>query len=206
MNEIFLAEVDRLAQDIYALRARRVPLEPGTRRRIGERDGWICSICGEKTDKSVKWDYDVGDWEGNDEFASVEHVVPVCMGGGNEDENLAIAHLRCNRLGAPATRHQIRAAQAATEALKVLLTLRVGTATFEASWPSLAVSGNAMMDYLVAEGRYREVPQLLLDEIDRLETRQELLDAMRIRDEAVCVRQGVPRSSPRRRRRSAVRV
>lgn len=203
MNETFLAEVDRLAQSIYALRARRVPLEPGTRRRIGERDGWICSICGEKTDPGIPWDYSVGDWEGNDEFASVEHVVPVCMGGDNEDGNLAIAHLRCNRLGSPATRHQIRAAQAATEALKALPGIQMGSEGYEALQDSLVTAAYAMVDYLVAEGRWREIPQNLLDEIDRMETRREILDARRLRDEAVRERPCTARRKPKKGRVAA---
>ena len=49
---------------------------------LAQRDGFLCSLCGENMP-------DVGDIE-------VDHVVPVSKGGGSETENLKLAHSRCN--------------------------------------------------------------------------------------------------------------
>lgn len=45
-----------------------------TRRRILKRDGHICYICGQPG------------------AGSVDHIVPVSLGGGEEDSNLASVH------------------------------------------------------------------------------------------------------------------
>ncbi len=50
------------------------------RARIFKRDDYTCQYCGAR---GVKLECD--------------HVVPVALGGGHEDENLATACLRCNR-------------------------------------------------------------------------------------------------------------
>mgnify|MGYP000054459347 CR=1 FL=1 len=54
---------------------------------LGERDGWICSICHKKvvvrsgrTRKS----------------ASIDHVIPLCEGGTHTWPNVALAHKGCN--------------------------------------------------------------------------------------------------------------
>lgn len=50
------------------------------RRSIFERDGFTCQYCGAK---GVRLECD--------------HVVPVALGGGHDDENLITACIRCNR-------------------------------------------------------------------------------------------------------------
>lgn len=161
---IVLEHAAVLAQAVRALRAKRSGVPQKRRERIGERDGWVCCICGKPVDKTLQYDrgeprnpaYDtylagltprdmpqIVEWvagdtgraravsharhteawwlpyrEGprrhqvlyekhivplieaygarNDLTPSVEHLVPVSVGGTNEDANLAIAHRHCN--------------------------------------------------------------------------------------------------------------
>lgn len=58
-----------------------------TLRTIGERDSWICWLCGADVDASVS---------GTPWAASVDHVMPRSRGGGNDAHNLRLAHRRCN--------------------------------------------------------------------------------------------------------------
>lgn len=55
---------------------------------IGERDNWICNICGEKIDKNLKYP--------NPMSASLDHIIPLSKGGQHSYDNVHIAHLYCN--------------------------------------------------------------------------------------------------------------
>ena len=65
-------------------------IDPVKRHRIYERDGWSCGLCGLGTLKR----YVAGD----PLSPSLDHVVPRSLGGGNEDENLRTAHIKCNAI------------------------------------------------------------------------------------------------------------
>jgi len=65
-------------------------IDPVKRHRIYERDGWSCGLCGLETLKR----YVAGD----PLSPSLDHVVPRSLGGGNEDENLRAAHIKCNAI------------------------------------------------------------------------------------------------------------
>lgn len=55
---------------------------------ICERDGWVCWICGGDIDPAGS---------GRRSFSpSVDHVVPVSLGGSDDDDNLRAAHYGCN--------------------------------------------------------------------------------------------------------------
>lgn len=58
-------------------------------RQLASRDGLDCSLCGEPVDMSLKR---------SDSLLcpSVDHILPRSLGGGDEPENLALAHLICN--------------------------------------------------------------------------------------------------------------
>lgn len=56
--------------------------------RIAERDGWWCWLCGGAIDPRAPADSPTG--------GTVDHLVPRSRGGGNEPENLRLAHKRCN--------------------------------------------------------------------------------------------------------------
>lgn len=55
-------------------------------RRIAERDGWICHVCGAQVPPDVRGP--IG--------PSLDHLIPVRIGGSNDDANLALAHAWCN--------------------------------------------------------------------------------------------------------------
>lgn len=61
---------------------RLVPVE------VFERDGWICGFCDEPVDRSAKWPAP--------ESPSLDHVVPLSLGGGHVSDNVRCSHLRCN--------------------------------------------------------------------------------------------------------------
>ena len=55
-------------------------------RHVGEDRS--CKICGDTVDFNIKWPHPLS--------KSVDHVIPLSMGGGSDLENLQLAHLRCN--------------------------------------------------------------------------------------------------------------
>ena len=55
---------------------------------IYERDEWVCQLCMEPIDRTLRYPERM--------CASIDHVVPVSMGGDNSAENLQASHLRCN--------------------------------------------------------------------------------------------------------------
>lgn len=57
---------------------------------IYERDGWTCGLCGDRVDELAKWPDQM--------CASLDHVVPISMGGPHEAGNLRLAHWLCNSL------------------------------------------------------------------------------------------------------------
>ena len=68
-------------------------IDPHRRRRLYERDKYICYICGESTDnyESRK----VGN-----RSPSLDHVIPRVNGGKDDDSNLRCAHRICNSIKA----------------------------------------------------------------------------------------------------------
>lgn len=55
---------------------------------LADRDGTTCGICSTDVDMDLAFP--------NTMRASVDHIIPVGSGGGNEPENLQLAHLHCN--------------------------------------------------------------------------------------------------------------
>lgn len=55
---------------------------------VYERDGWVCQICMQPVDESVKWPDPMS--------PSLDHVTPLSKGGHHVWENVALAHLECN--------------------------------------------------------------------------------------------------------------
>ena len=60
------------------------------RRRLYERDGWVCQICGVGCSRVFSLD---DPWS-----PSLDHVVPRSEGGSDDDDNLRLAHWFCNGL------------------------------------------------------------------------------------------------------------
>lgn len=55
---------------------------------IFERDNWICGICYEKVDKKLKHPHP--------KSKSLDHIIPVSLGGEHSPRNVQLAHLGCN--------------------------------------------------------------------------------------------------------------
>lgn len=55
---------------------------------VFERDGWVCHICGERVDQSLKFPHVLS--------VTVDHLVSLSKGGTHSYGNVACAHLICN--------------------------------------------------------------------------------------------------------------
>jgi len=62
--------------------------EPYTRAEIFERDGWVCQLCGQPVDPKLSAP-DPGS-------ASIDHVIPLSLGGDDTPANVQLAHFGCN--------------------------------------------------------------------------------------------------------------
>ena len=75
-----------------AQRRMRIPVggteQTVSRLAIYERDNWTCLLCGEPVDRDRR--------HPDPMCASLDHVVPVSMGGTNDAENFQTSHLVCN--------------------------------------------------------------------------------------------------------------
>lgn len=57
---------------------------------VYERDNWVCGICHEPVDETLKWPDRM--------CASLDHIHPMSKGGGHTYANSQLAHHRCNTL------------------------------------------------------------------------------------------------------------
>ena len=62
--------------------------EPVSPRRVFERDGWRCALCHEPISQTLRFPDPLS--------ASVDHIVPVSVGGAHSPDNVQAAHLGCN--------------------------------------------------------------------------------------------------------------
>lgn len=72
----------------YRARKRGAFVENVHRDDVLERDGWRCQICGKKIPKTAAYPDPLS--------PSVDHVVPLSLGGKHEMKNVQAAHLICN--------------------------------------------------------------------------------------------------------------
>lgn len=71
-----------------ALKAGATIGEPFRNLDIFQRDRWTCQLCDHKIDPEVKWP--------NPRSASLDHVVPLSLGGAHSRSNTQLACLECN--------------------------------------------------------------------------------------------------------------
>lgn len=72
-----------------AVRARVArPDELVARSYIFTRDKWTCGLCGKPVSRTKRHPDPLA--------GSIDHIVPIAMGGTNDLTNLQLAHLRCN--------------------------------------------------------------------------------------------------------------
>lgn len=84
------AEVLKAPKRRRAERMQKARREPVDREAIFERDNWVCGICGKPVDRAD---------------ASLDHIVPLSLGGTHEPGNLRLAHLLCNSRRGDGIRH-----------------------------------------------------------------------------------------------------
>lgn len=63
--------------------------EPYDPKYIYDRDNWICRICNKPVDKELKYP--------NRMSKSIDHIIPVSLGGADTEANVQLAHLTCNQ-------------------------------------------------------------------------------------------------------------
>lgn len=56
--------------------------------KIFERDGWVCQLCGEEVDPLTFYPHP--------ESPTLDHIVPLSLGGSHTENNVQLAHFRCN--------------------------------------------------------------------------------------------------------------
>lgn len=83
-------EVLRAPKHRRAERLRKARREPIDRKAIFERDDWLCGICGKPVE--------TGD-------ATLDHIVPISLGGSDEPSNVRLAHSLCNSRRGDGIRH-----------------------------------------------------------------------------------------------------
>ena len=59
------------------------------RQAIFERDKWRCQLCGKRVDGSLVFPHP--------QSKSLDHIIPISLGGPHSPENVQLAHLSCNR-------------------------------------------------------------------------------------------------------------
>jgi hypothetical protein len=70
---------------------------------IFDRDDWACALCSEPIDPETKWPHP--------RSPSIDHVVPIALGGSDDAWNVQASHLGCNsRKGADLDPGQLRLA------------------------------------------------------------------------------------------------
>jgi hypothetical protein len=81
---------NRSALNNHRQRARHygVDYEPVKRSQVYERDGWLCGICRKKVDHRLRYPHLMS--------ASIDHVIPMALGGGHTYLNVQCSHLICN--------------------------------------------------------------------------------------------------------------
>lgn len=57
---------------------------------VFERDGWICCVCDTLIDRTLRFP--------NEMAATLEHIVPLALGGTHTWDNVGTSHAKCNWL------------------------------------------------------------------------------------------------------------
>jgi 5-methylcytosine-specific restriction endonuclease McrA len=78
----------RLHRRKYRKRFRSLESEPYTNTQIAERDGWRCQLCKKKVDRRRNYPDSM--------CATIDHIVPISLGGTDVRANVQLAHWSCN--------------------------------------------------------------------------------------------------------------
>ena len=75
-------------KELREARKRSLTVQPFVRRHIYERDGWRCGICGRALDRGARVP--------NPMAPTIDHIVPLSLGGSHTPANVRAAHFMCN--------------------------------------------------------------------------------------------------------------
>jgi 5-methylcytosine-specific restriction endonuclease McrA len=67
---------------------KKVRVERYAAAEVFARDGWVCQLCNAQVDRSTVWPDGMS--------LSIDHVVPISLGGDDVISNVQTAHLACN--------------------------------------------------------------------------------------------------------------
>lgn len=70
-------------------KVRGVAAERFKHHEVFDRDGWVCQLCDEPVDPEVRYPDPMS--------VSLDHVIPLALGGAHSKANTQTAHLICNR-------------------------------------------------------------------------------------------------------------
>ncbi len=85
-NTIYCSQGCR--ESVHRWRRRPSVVHYARRQEILARDGWHCYLCDTAIDRSLRWPHALS--------ASVDHVMPIAVGGTDRSENLRATHWQCN--------------------------------------------------------------------------------------------------------------
>lgn len=77
------------AREARKARQRLVKVESVSPRRVFERDGWRCHLCGGKAPQRLRGTY-------HPKAPELDHIVPLAKGGAHSYANTACSHRACN--------------------------------------------------------------------------------------------------------------
>ena len=78
----------RAAHARYRALKRKAMVERFLHVEIFERDGWLCQLCGLPIDRDAAWPHPMS--------VSLDHIVPLSLGGAHSRANTQCAHISCN--------------------------------------------------------------------------------------------------------------
>ena len=78
----------RATRRIRSERVRTGEREPYTFQQVVDRSGWACGLCGGPVDPSLSYP--------DPRSASVDHIIPLSLGGADRLGNTQLSHLGCN--------------------------------------------------------------------------------------------------------------
>lgn len=93
-----LAQIRRANSRRRARLAAVTLIETFANEEIFERDGWLCQLCHQRVNKTLKYP--------DPKSASLDHVIPLAEGGNHSRQNCVLAHLGCN--SAKQARHAVQ--------------------------------------------------------------------------------------------------
>lgn len=92
MREVMKRPENRARTRVRVLKRKRIKANVSAElidsEAIFQRDGWICQLCFEEVDPLLFWPHP--------ESPSLDHIVPLSLGGSHTEDNVQLAHLRCN--------------------------------------------------------------------------------------------------------------